>query len=494
MSFAEVLSGAEKWSLACADCRDFLPLLPDGCIDCVNTDPPYEIGFMATSDRRWDTTGIAYDVAVWKEVLRVCKPGANLFAFGGTRTSHRTVCAIEDAGFEIRDSIHWIYGQGQPHGLNVAKAIDEKLGAEPTVVGKRTLTGNAAQTTKEKGGTYGANTDSRGVKPKEVDVTVPTTDEAKVWDGWNTNLKPCHEPIAVAQKPFSGRIVDNVLEHGTGAINVDACRISAGQEYRDKCASVVGLDSNRTGAVYGDWSGERTDSASPLGRYPGNLVFSHAEGCRKIGAKRVDSNGHYPASRPAFSGVAGCTGHRGQDALVERSTSGETVEIWRCVPWCPVGQLDQQSGERPGMSGGGVHREGYAGGMFGAVDCAHTARNDTGGASRFFTVFEYEPLFLYVPKATRAERERGLRRMSSDERENNHTTVKPAAITRWLTRLGARKGAVVLDLFAGSGTGGIAALAEGCRWIGCELKPEHVEIARLRIVGDAPLLNAGGAA
>ena len=147
-----------------ADCREALKLLPDNSVDSIVTDPPYELGFMGKS---WDSTGIAYDVDMWRECLRVLKPGGHLLSFSGSRTYHRMTCAIEDAGFEIRDQIMWIYGSGFPKSLN--------------------LDGD--------------------------------------WSGWGTALKPAHEPICVARKPIEGTVTENVAAYGTGVLNIDACRV-----------------------------------------------------------------------------------------------------------------------------------------------------------------------------------------------------------------------------------------------------------------------------
>ena len=158
---------------------DLLRTLPDGSIDSIVTDPPYELGFMGKS---WDASGIAYNVELWQECLRVLKPGGHLLAFGGTRTYHRMAVAIEDAGFEIRDSIHWIYGSGFPKSLDVSKAIDKAAGAEREIVGSK-VTGKARTNGEWKGG------------QQEVDITAPATEAAKRWQGWGTALKPAHEPI-----------------------------------------------------------------------------------------------------------------------------------------------------------------------------------------------------------------------------------------------------------------------------------------------------------
>ena len=205
------------------DCREVLRQLPDASVDSVVTDPPYGIGFMG---KEWDGSGVAYDCALWREVLRVLKPGGHLLAFGGTRTYHRMAVAIEDAGFEIRDSIHWIYGSGFPKSLDVSKAIDKAAGAEREVVG---YDESKARPNKEN---YAKRTDREpsagaadGWKDNGATVTAPATPEAEQWEGWGTALKPAHEPVVVSRKPLVGTVAANVLAHGTGALNVDGCRV-----------------------------------------------------------------------------------------------------------------------------------------------------------------------------------------------------------------------------------------------------------------------------
>ena len=202
------------------NCLEVLKTLEDNSVDSIVTDPPYELGFMG---KKWDSTGIAYNVELWKECLRVLKPGGHLLAFGGTRTYHRMACAIEDAGFEIRDQMQWIYGSGFPKSHDISKAIDKMAGAEREVIGEYRVTGNALTPTSVKGGTYVTGAPSSGAG--YLKITAPATPLAKKWDGWGTNLKPSHEPIIMARKPLIGTVAENVERWGTGAINVDGCRI-----------------------------------------------------------------------------------------------------------------------------------------------------------------------------------------------------------------------------------------------------------------------------
>lgn len=189
-----------------------LKSLPSNSVDSIVTDPPYELGFMG---KAWDATGISNDKSMWSECLRVLKPGGHILAFSGSRTYHRMVCAIEDAGFEVRDQMMWVYSNGFPKNYNVSKALDKDAGAKRDVIGQVKRTG------KEKG-CYGA------MKGNNI-LTAPATDEAKTWDGWGTALKPAHEPICVARKPLDGTVAQNVLKWGVGGLNVDGCRVEGGR-------------------------------------------------------------------------------------------------------------------------------------------------------------------------------------------------------------------------------------------------------------------------
>jgi DNA modification methylase len=234
---------------------DILPTIPDNTFDAIITDPPYELGFMG---KKWDASGIAYNVTLWAECLRVLKPGGHLLAFGGTRTYHRMTCAIEDAGFEIRDSIHWIYGSGFPKSLDVSKAIDKAAGAEREVLGVQERQGRSA-------GILGT--------PVAIvrDITAPATDAAKQWDGWGTALKPAHEPIVLARKPLPDTVANNVLTYRTGALNIDACRIQREPGDTSQAGHRTATFGTQNTTSGGDGSGgwEQND----LGRWPANIIL-----------------------------------------------------------------------------------------------------------------------------------------------------------------------------------------------------------------------------
>ena len=197
------------------DCLEVLRSMPDCSVDSIVTDPPYGLSFMG---KKWD-----YDVPsvdVWVECLRVLKTGGHLLAFAGTRTQHRMAVRIEDAGFEIRDMIAWVYGSGFPKSLDVSKAIDKAAGVEREVVGSRRQRANNPD----------SSSAPMNASAGEVElITAPATDAAKQWQGWGTALKPALEPITVARKPLVGTVAENVLQHGTGAINVDGGRVEGGR-------------------------------------------------------------------------------------------------------------------------------------------------------------------------------------------------------------------------------------------------------------------------
>ena len=248
------------------DNRSKLKTILDNSIDSVVTDPPYEIGFMGKS---WDATGIAYDPRVWQECLRVMKPGAHLLAFGSPRTYHRLACAIEDAGFEIRDQVMWLFGSGFGKGSDVGKAIDKAAGVEREVVGSR-ITG-AAMSSRESGEDLGTGGTGFGSGQNEVAITAPATPEAAQWNGWATLLKPAHEPLVLARKPLEGTVAQNILKWGVGALNVDACRVEADDQYHS------GYHSQETkvqGQVYGWAQSEKFVRGEPhdKGRWPANII------------------------------------------------------------------------------------------------------------------------------------------------------------------------------------------------------------------------------
>lgn len=245
---------------------DVLPTLPDNSVDSIVTDPPYELGFMGKS---WDNSRIAYSVELWTECMRVLKPGGHLLAFGGSRTWHRLAVAIEDAGFEMRDSIAWLYGSGFPKSMDVSKAIDKAAGAEREVIG--TSGSMPIQTS----GQINAEASTKiGTFERIANIiTAPATPEAQKWQGWGTALKPAFEPIVVARKPIlkSSTVAANVLAYGTGALNIDASRIGRQEGDNSSAGNRTATFGNQETASGGDGSGGWEQNSG--GRWPANIIL-----------------------------------------------------------------------------------------------------------------------------------------------------------------------------------------------------------------------------
>lgn len=237
------------------DCLLVLDELEENSVDAIVTDPPYELNFMG---KGWDNAGVSFNKETWAKCLRVLKPGGYLLAFGGSRTYHRIACAIEDAGFEIRDCIMWLYGSGFPKSMNIGLAIDKKNGVESPVVGKSKRHG---------GGIVGNGTSY------ELPPIIPDIKEAQnKWKGWGTALKPSYEPIVVARKPLDGSCVANVMKWGVGGLNIDECRV--GDE-------VVSIHNAPAGSFAGGKYGRGSDTESyrsSVGRFPANTIFDSQEG------------------------------------------------------------------------------------------------------------------------------------------------------------------------------------------------------------------------
>ncbi len=255
------------WTLYEGDCLEVMKTLPSESVDAIITDPPYELGFM---NKKWDNTGIAYNINLWKEALRILKPGGHLLAFGGTRTYHRMACAIEDAGFEIRDCIQWLYGSGFPKSMDISKAIDKQAGAKREVIGRNP---NSRENCNKSNTLY-----QSGTVGKTDYITAPATLEAKQWEGWGTALKPANEPIVVARKPLSEKtIADNVLKWGTGGINIDGCRIPTDETITNHSRST---ESSKSKGKYGDSRAQETHQTQgqKLGRFPANVILDEEAG------------------------------------------------------------------------------------------------------------------------------------------------------------------------------------------------------------------------
>ena len=474
---------------------------------CV-TDPPYEMGFM---NRQWDESGIAFDVEFWEEVKRVLKPGAHLASFGGSRTHHRMMAAIEDAGFEIRDTLMWVYGGGFPKSLDVSKAIDKKKGEEREVVGqKRSGIARNGRTDQE---VFHSSADE---SEKQVDVTAPSSEEAKRWDGWGTALKPGYEPICLARKPLSeDTVAENVLTYGTGAINIDDCRIGNSKSVPSSLSRSSGgnsLSGSEDGSLRNETGNEGGHDPN-LGRWPNNFLVDERASVmlneqsgqlhsqdpetrlgKKDNIKTLDSGWPTSPVDKTYGDSGGASrfykqiGREGEESA-ERTYGEEGLTDYEMKPGPRGGSdkgrfpanfiLEEEAAELLNEQSGTLHSRGNVnqstsgGGTGNTVNPGPKHKSEhhkrdllqkDGGAARFF----------YCPKSHKSERNIGTD-------ENEHPTVKPVELISYLIRLTTPEGGKTLDPFGGSGTAGIAAVLEQKGFTLIEKDPDHYELAEKRI-------------
>jgi len=408
-------------TLYLGDCRDLLRVQADNSIDAVVTDPPYELGFMG---KAWDRSGVAFDAELWREVLRVAKPGAHLLAFGGSRTYHRMACAIEDAGWEVRDQIMWIYGSGFPKSLDVGKALDKAAGH------------TRARIPHSRSGGFGDGISVAYAHDKWTTANAgtrsdpsPITKKGEAWQGWGTALKPAHEPIVVARKPLIGTVAANVLEHGTGALNIDGCRIAGGE------ISNAG-GTRRSGGIMGASEPLGGWEPSHAGRWPANVIH---DGSEEVLAAFPNTSSPWIGN--PNEGAKGGRMFGGSDqsdvAKPEYRDAGSAARFFYCAK---ASQSDREDGCD------GLPEK--TGGMVSNTSGQHITRRDGGAPG---------------------------------QRCNHHPTVKPTDLMRYLCRLVTPPGGLILDPFTGSGSTGRGALLEGFRFLGFEHSAEYIAIAEARI-------------
>ena len=433
------------------DCLEEVQKLVDKGIqvDSIVTDPPYHltsiverfgkegsapakdkdgafqrqsVGFMG---KEWDGGDIAFRKETWELFMKVLKPGGHLLAFSGSRTYHRMAVAIEDAGFDIRDQIMWLYGSGFPKSLNLGKSVDKKLGNERIGTGQTKTHSNKGMPQAEERTAIGAGAFGQEV---EEEITVGTSE----WEGWGTALKPAHEPIVLARKPLSeNSIIANVLKHRTGGIHIDACRVEGEKQTRDsnpvmnggkygqnqnaerkivkrKSRSDDGVWTNKNSGMKAE--GTHYADADPKGRFPSNVMHDGSEEVLKV----------FPST--------------------SKSAGGGGVKI----------------------TGKNVY------GKYNGREYDKTiGYGDEGSVARYF----------YCPKTSKSEK----------GNDNTHPTVKPIKLMKYLCRLVTPKGGTVLDPFMGSGSTGIAAKDEGFEFIGIEREKEYFEIAERKVSVASPL-------
>ena len=481
----------KKTKLMLGDNIESLRKLPDNSIDSVVTDPPYGLSFM---NKKWDHD--VPSIEFWKEVYRVLKPGGHVLSFGGTRTYHRMTVNIEDAGFEIRDQIMWLYGSGFPKSHNIGKAVDKIQGNEREVIG--TLADKDPRYASPRNGSANNELKYGSIVTSNKDEIPPLTKGYSKWEGWGTALKPANEPICVARKPLSEKtIADNVLKWGTGGINIDGCRVGSEEK------PVFDKSNQQKGNVF-DVGSKRTGEYTTEGRFPANIILECT--CDDMikgetGSIKISNNGtanYFPEQNTLNKGVE--TKHYNDKGDIHTD------------PNCPCRVLDEQSGLlKSGDGKSGKHKINRNGNTDGVCKMDMGKSNDAihygdkGGASRFF----------YNAKVSKKERNEGLEGFEEKSieglghgldricsiceapqlkpcdcegnkwivrpKKNTHPTVKPISLMAYLCRLITPQGGLVLDPFMGSGSTGCAAIEEGFRFAGMEMEEQYFEIAKARI-------------
>jgi site-specific DNA-methyltransferase (adenine-specific) len=541
-------------TILCGDCLEKLKELEDNSIDSCVTDPPYGLskepnivevmqhwingdiyehkskGFMGKS---WDSfvPGPEY----WKEISRVLKPGGYLLAFSGSRTWDLLSIAIRFAGFENRDTIRreyvegepeainvngdpidiislsWNYGSGFPKSLNISKELDKKFGKKSKIIGQRPSGG---------GDNFDAwrSGEDREDRPENHksgtrDILEFQTDIAKKYEGYGTALKPAQEVILVFRKPLKGTVAENILQYGTGGLNIDGCRIQystnddsrIGNDYSHK--AMTGLNAPY---IKDNSNGETIQLYKNSGRWPANLILSHHPNCKPLGEITVKNKSGSVSGNEPSTPIKNTYGEYDRKKWNAHGDEHglEHIEDWKCVDGCPIKEMNSQSGIK--QSGAMKHKvNGYESesntGFIKGESGPHNQHGDCGGAARFFL---NTPSFKYVVKVSKKERELGCdsieyrtagevtggRKENSDGlnspragagrnsgSRNDHPTLKPLDLLQWLVRLVTPENGIVLDPFMGSGSTAMAAVLEHKKYVGVELNPHYFEIAQNRI-------------
>jgi site-specific DNA-methyltransferase (adenine-specific) len=433
--------GGGRMKLINADCIEAMKAMPDNSVDAIVTDPPYELGFMGKS---WDASGIAFNIEVWQEALRVIKPGGHLIAFSGSRTYHRMAVAIEDAGFQIRDQIMWVYGSGFPKSHNIEKAINKIDGVEFL---EKPASGVGFMNAE---GAGGYNTTIN-----QLEQVGDSSERAATWQGWGTALKPAHEPMVLARKPVVGTVANNVLTYGTGGLNIEATRVPSDDGFEKAWDKPVSTNISAEGGKYISEGAKHTvdlGEYKPSGRFPANFIH---DGSDEVVGLFPDSKGMATQKSGANINVYG------GNALNESSTtfpeiregfndSGSAARFFYCAKASKKDRnegLDGFEEKAIGVKGHGLARI--------CATCSATLL--TGGCDC--------PDRTYI----------------NPSRQNHHPTVKPTTLMQYLVRLVTPPNGTVLDPFMGSGSTGKACAYEGFDFIGIDQSAEYVAIAQARI-------------
>ena len=451
----KLYSENEQYKLYQGNMLEMLEVIESNTVDSIVCDPPYELNFM---NKGWDNSGIAFQKETWQKCYEVLKPGGYLLAFGGSRTFHRIACAIEDAGFEIRDTICYMYGSGFPKSMSLSKGLEarEKLGNAGTR-NKRKI--EQACDTEE----YTLKQTNNGAMGEIIETTrkeyIPNTDLAKQWQGWGTALKPSFEPIIVARKPFKGSLVDNVIKYGVGGINIDECRVGNEELHNsyagNKNSGFTSAD-ERDEKGKGMFAGNKQGETVVNGRFPANTILTYDE------TDFEEVCGGFPNTK-------------GNGNVRHNNNDGKEYNCY--------------------SNYGNCETKGY---------------DDSGSASRYF----------YCAKASKKDRDEGLEEFAEKNgvditgrkensngliwdggkyaygnafagagspKKNTHPTVKPTTLMQYLIRLVSPNGATILDPFNGSGSTGKAVMYENkernknYKYIGIELTEEYLPISKARI-------------
>jgi DNA modification methylase len=430
-----------KTKLMLGDNITSLRKLPDNSVDSIVSDPPYGLSFMG---KKWD-----YDVPsveFWKEVLRVLKPGGHVLSFGGTRTYHRMVVNIEDAGFEIRDQIMWLYGSGFPKSHNIGKAVDKLQGNDREVVGREELKERSTKKVEDASNVF---------MPREYNYTKGNSP----YEGWGTALKPTNEPICVARKPLSEKsVAENVLKWGTGGINIDGCRVG-----------IVGKDDRSAGKRTCNIFDEvkvsgGIDSPEYIpneeGRFPANIILDEIagefldeqsgllkSGDGKSGKHKINRNGN-------TDGVCKMDMGKSSEAIHYGDKGGASRFFYQA----------KVSKQERNMGLDCVEGKDKVKFVKGGLKCDNCNKWKNSGSPCVCDT----PNFIEQP-------------FNGTPNKNVHPTVKPVALMSYLVRLVTPAGGIVLDPFMGSGSTGIAAQLEGFRFCGMEMDEDYFKIAEARI-------------